>query len=190
MNKLSKGAIAGAAGIALLLGGGGTFALWSSSQMIVAGPVTSGELSIDPIVGATWRDISPDLVDGPRVIPSEKIGSYRIVPGDTLEAVQTITINATGDNLRANLSVVPQGMLNNADTALRDALDYAVSITANGVPVTPNADGSFPVRPAEGKTTFEFTLTLSLPRDEVTGTTAQNSTLDLGAIEFLLAQVR
>ena len=30
MNKLVKGSIAGAAGIALLLGGAGTFALWNA----------------------------------------------------------------------------------------------------------------------------------------------------------------
>ena len=46
MNKMIKGSIAGATGIALLMGGFGTYALWSDSQGISSGTVQSGTLDI------------------------------------------------------------------------------------------------------------------------------------------------
>ena len=45
MNKLVKGAVAGAAGIALLLGGAGTFALWNASTNVSTGSISTGTLA-------------------------------------------------------------------------------------------------------------------------------------------------
>jgi len=53
MNKNAKGAIAIGAAVLLLLGGGGTFALWNASIDSAAGQVVSGELSLEETAGAT-----------------------------------------------------------------------------------------------------------------------------------------
>ena len=45
MNKTFSGSIAGAAGIALLLGGAGTFAQWNSSAAVAGTSITAGVLN-------------------------------------------------------------------------------------------------------------------------------------------------
>jgi alternate signal-mediated exported protein len=190
MNKLTKGAIAGAAGVALLLGGGGTFALWSSSQTVVAGPVRSGALSMDPLTPATWRDVSTDLVGGPRTIPASEVSAYRIVPGDSLEIVQNATVHATGKNLKAKLIIEPLSLMTDAaNAAFRDSLVYAVNLTLNGTAVTPNSDGTFPITGIEGDSSLVYTATITFPAT-VSGTTFQNSTLNLANTRVTLQQVR
>jgi len=47
MNRNAKGAIAVGAATLLLLGGGGTFALWNTSSTVEAGTVESGHLTLD-----------------------------------------------------------------------------------------------------------------------------------------------
>ena len=46
MHKIVTGAIAGAAGVALLLGGAGSFALWNASASSAASAVSAGTLSL------------------------------------------------------------------------------------------------------------------------------------------------
>lgn len=99
MNKTTKGAIAGAAGIVLLLGGAGTFALWNDSTSFDGGTITSGTLSIDDSATGAWKDVSSDGPVGGTAIAD--IDAFRVVPGDTLAYTQNITIHATGDNLLA-----------------------------------------------------------------------------------------
>src|ERR1700710_1730368 len=45
MNKLVKGAVAGAVGVTLLLGGAGTFALWNSTIGVSTGSISTGNLA-------------------------------------------------------------------------------------------------------------------------------------------------
>ena len=59
MNRNAKGAIAVGAATLLLLGGGGTFALWNASQQVAAGTVLSGELSLTNGTAAGWYDLAP-----------------------------------------------------------------------------------------------------------------------------------
>lgn len=62
MNKKTKGIVAGVAGGVLLLGAGGTFALWSDSERVPGGMITAGTLDIQtkPL---EWFDVSPDRID-------------------------------------------------------------------------------------------------------------------------------
>ena len=55
MNKLTKGAIATAAGIALLLGGAGTFALWNGQTTIAGGTISTGTLAIASTGSPVWK---------------------------------------------------------------------------------------------------------------------------------------
>ncbi|AYG04167.1 alternate-type signal peptide domain-containing protein [Gryllotalpicola protaetiae] len=101
MNKLIKGAVAGAAGIALLLGGAGTFAAWNSSKTATPGTgVQTGHLSIDAATADGWYSDS-SLTSG------VDTANFHAVPGDTLYYKATATIAATGDNLAAKIGVDP-----------------------------------------------------------------------------------
>ena len=75
MNTMIKGSIAGATGVALLMGGFGTYALWSDSEDLPRNSVTSGNLNIDTTAGVVrqrqhrrypgQRRTTANLLDGP-----------------------------------------------------------------------------------------------------------------------------
>ncbi len=185
MNKLLKGAVAGAAGVALLLGGAGTFALWNSTATVNVGTVASGTLSIASSGTPSWRDISPDRTAA--AIPS--ISSYKIVPGDKLELTQVVTINATGNNLAATLSyddasIVASGA---ANAALKSALVFAVDATGGANVTRIGTTNTFSVTPAASTSTVTLKVTVDLP-SSVSGTTAQAGSVDFSALAFKLQQ--
>jgi alternate signal-mediated exported protein len=62
MNTKTKGIVAGVAGGALLLGAGGTFALWHDDAGVAGGIIRSGHLDVEA-EDATWYDVSPDRPD-------------------------------------------------------------------------------------------------------------------------------
>jgi len=138
MNKLVKGAIAGAAGIALLLGGAGTFALWNASSTVSGGTIVAGNLVVaDSGTPGTWtvnNGVTPIV-----------IGSYRAVPGDVLKFTKTVNVTATGDNLVATLglgtaSITPTTAGKQVDIALAGYLGSNAVLTATGNSIT--ASGS------------------------------------------------
>jgi alternate signal-mediated exported protein len=194
MNKLTSGAIVGTLGIALLLGGAGTFAMWNTSTSADAGIVSSGTLTIANSGTPTWKNVSTDAVAGGVTIPS--IASYKIVPGDKVQMTQVFTVAATGDNLKATLSyddlTIGTTGTDAASTAANVALKTAttVAMTATGTGVTAGTvANTFTVAPnASGVSTVTVTLTVALP-STVSGTTAQNGALNLSAVKFNLAQV-
>lgn len=102
MNKLIKGSIAGAAGIVLLLGGAGTFALWNDSVAAAGGNVQSGVLTVALNGSPAWADASTDKTSTTWVP-----GTDKLVPGDTVTYTQNFDVVATGKNLKANLSFDP-----------------------------------------------------------------------------------
>ncbi len=112
MNNKTKGVIAGIAGLALL-GGGTTFALWSDSATVNGGTITSGNLDVAAAGNVVWYDVSDDRADATATTPVtniaahaiSSIGTWRIVPEDTIEATFPIAVALEGDNLVADLVV-------------------------------------------------------------------------------------
>ena len=135
MNKKTKGILAGVAGGALLLGAGGTFALWSDQATIPGGNITAGQLDVNA-KELQWFDVSNDHgghlglgIDWDRIDFGPEahwngaatdfntwsgdatgrdvydINAWRIVPGDQLLGVSDLTVDLEGDNLRADLTV-------------------------------------------------------------------------------------
>ncbi|MET0977038.1 MAG: alternate-type signal peptide domain-containing protein, partial [Leifsonia sp.] len=94
MNKILKGAIAGAAGIALLLGGAGTFALWNSSTTVAAGTISSGQLSIAKVSDGSWFNTTTGTETA-----IANVANYKIVPGNSLRWKGQLTVLATGNDL-------------------------------------------------------------------------------------------
>ena len=179
MNKILTGAVAGAAGIALLLGGAGTFALWNSSTTVNVGSVASGTLSIASVGAPSWKNISGDASVGGVAIPS--ITSYNIVPGDKLELTQTVTVNATGDNLKATLFL--------DDASIKGSLKPLVIVGMNATGGSSVSEirttDTFAVTPSASATTVTITVTVDFPSDEKAG---QAGSLDLSTLAFKLEQ--
>jgi len=146
--KRRKAIIAGAAGVALLLGGS-TYALWTDSANLAGGQITAGDLSISAGDFAAY-DISSDRIDsvtGPEIVAGTGIkghtitltadgaevadSDWRIVPGDQAALVYPYTITLVGDNLLANLKLnVGELLAGNANADM--TFDYAIYESATG----------------------------------------------------------
>ena len=172
MNKLTKGTIAGAAGVVLLLGGAGTFALWNDSASIPGGQISSGELSIDSTSAGVWEDISYDTLPPVVIDPA----TFLMVPGDTVAYTQDVTVNARGNNLVANFGYT------NAGGTLPAGFTVDVEVLdAGGLPVTG------PIAVVDGAT-YTVALTIDLPKAADNTTQLQDVILD--DVELTLTQVR
>jgi alternate signal-mediated exported protein len=166
MNKLVKGSIAGAAGIALLLGGAGTFALWNSTATVNAQTITAGSLSLVANHDGVWKQGTATITPA----------TYKIVPGTTLEFTQTLTVTAVGDGLKANLThsgLTPAGGLSNLTKETLSVTSSAATIDGNTMKF--NA----------GTSTVNVKVTVEFPADSTGG---QTESLNLSAITFTLTQ--
>lgn len=99
MNRKAKGAVAVGAGAILLLGGLGSYALWSDTAAGGAGTIETGDLALSCPVGS-WTDISYATGDL-TVTPA----SDSMVPGDVWKYSGNCTVTLVGKNLTAELSV-------------------------------------------------------------------------------------
>lgn len=194
MNKLLKGAVAGAAGVALLLGGAGTFALWNGTAATPAGSITAGTLTIAPATAAgVWKDAStttPATID---------ISTFKTVPGDKLTYTKDVVIAATGNNLSATLKLDPATIVSSttnaaASSALKTTLLAGMTVSATGTGVAPAAAANeYTVTPnATGTSTVTVTVTLPFPKGDLSAgnNAAQAGAVDLTGLAFTLTQVR
>lgn len=164
MNKLLKGSIAGAAGVALLLGGAGTFALWNDDATVDSGTITAGTLTVVEGIGTTdgWSS-----ADGGTIAD---IGAFQIVPGDVLTYITTLDITAEGDNLSAELAIDPRSIVPSslaaADAALADSLTETATVSVDGSA----AAATQAISPDAGTQTVtvavELTFPSALPADD------------------------
>ena len=100
MNRPGRAALAGVTGVALLLGAGATFALWNASGVLDHDHLHLGALSVEASE-LQWLDRSADLSDAQAIDLTE----FRLVPGDTIEGLGTVTVLLDGETLRANLAL-------------------------------------------------------------------------------------
>jgi alternate signal-mediated exported protein len=166
MNKLVKGSIAGAAGIALLLGGAGTFALWNATATVSAQTITAGTLALTANANGVWTK------DGTPITAS----TYRVIPGTTLIFTQTLTVNAVGDGLTADLTY--SGFT--GSNTLAAITDETLEVTSATATVAGNT-----LKFTPGTSTVNVKLTVVFPQGATTG---QNAVLDLSALNFTLTQ--
>jgi len=106
MRKTTKGAIAVGAGVALLLGGAGTMAAWSTQLGVTNQSVASGDLNLTNTGTATWlwgtaTNATTCNVGTAAFVPA----SSKIVPGDCVVYTQPIKVDAIGDNLKSTITV-------------------------------------------------------------------------------------
>lgn len=167
MKKTTKGALAIGAGVVLLIGGGGSLAVWNQSVGSEAGTLQAGNLALTAGQG-TWTDAEGQAVD---------LASYRVVPGDTLTYSQPIGVVLEGDNLKAELTstgVAESGF----DSQNIEVSDPVLTTTAGDpVPATLSESGQF-----EASISFEFLST-------TTGTDDTLSTHDFENVGFKLEQL-
>jgi len=177
MNKLVKGSIAGAAGIALLLGGAGTLAYWNDSATLSgAGTVTAGTLDLGTAADGVWT-----ATNGSITTTDVDIDGFLIVPGDTLTFTQTIPVSATGNNLRFEVG-------NNIVPAVQSFATVAQNVVvkdSENAPVTTPTLGA-------GDYTIEVTVTVTFPFNAsptALDNDSQGETIDLSDAKITVTQV-
>jgi alternate signal-mediated exported protein len=178
MNKIFTGAIAGAAGIALLLGGAGTFALWNANASTAASQVSSGTMSLSANNDGVWTDVTNGR--SATINPSTAL----MVPGNTYQFTQTLTVAATGNDLKANLTYASQSIT--GDAALLAATTKTLAVTSTSASVVQSSTANtFVVSPSSATSTVKVVFTIALPASATTG---QGGTLNIGALAFSLTQ--
>jgi alternate signal-mediated exported protein len=178
MNKIVSGAVAGAAGIVLLLGGAGSFALWNANATAAATSVSSGNLALSADTAGVWTDITNG---GSKVIDP---ATYRIVPGNVLQYTTALTVTATGDSLSADLTYNPLSIT--GDQALKSAVTTKLDVTSSDASITAaSAANTFTVKPSTAASKVNVVLTVTFPS---TATTGQNGTLSFDKLAFTLTQ--
>lgn len=191
MSKATKGVVAGALGFGLLAGGT-TFALWSDDATMDGGTINAGTLDVSTGGDRTWHDVS----DGAAPTADNVIdpANFLIVPGDTIQLTDQLTIETKGDNIKAKLSVVSDGLTG----ALADAgatADYTVK-TASGAVIAQDkslADATaFLPRTISGAHTGTYTIEVDVefpdvPNQDQVGI---NTQAVLDGLAFKLEQVR
>ena len=98
MKKKTKGLAAIVLGGALVLGTGGTFAVWQADHFITGGTINTGRLALSGADDFTWTHDAPGGVD---FYDPE----FPLVPGQTLYGVADINVDLLGRDLVANLTV-------------------------------------------------------------------------------------
>jgi alternate signal-mediated exported protein len=113
-SRRNKGLVAGAIGLALLVGGGSTFAYWTESVDSTVGEVKAGVLDLTNTTTMAAYDISGDTSTGGTAtklgfrgknITSILNTSFVAVPHDSIEIDLTNEIKLAGSNMQATLTV-------------------------------------------------------------------------------------
>ncbi|MFC0316355.1 alternate-type signal peptide domain-containing protein [Gordonia phosphorivorans] len=101
MNKVTKGALAAAAGAAILAGGAGTMAAWNSNtQATDGGTITAGSLNVVQKAGTGgWAWVNGTTPGA--AIPN--LEAIKLVPGDQIQYTATYDVTLVGQNLKAEL---------------------------------------------------------------------------------------
>lgn len=173
MSNFVKGALALVTAVVVLMAGYGTYALWSDSETLDGGAVSSGQLAFEGTAPGVWADAS----DGLPGDPIADIATFQIVPGDVLTYTLTRTVQASGDNLVATLTADPSSIT--GDPELLADVAVTTGVTVDGAaagPITEANDGQAVV------------ATVTLTFDEASTNETQLQQLDLSALELTLTQ--
>jgi alternate signal-mediated exported protein len=182
--KMLNGALMVATGTALLVGGFGSFALWSEQDPLPNAPISTGELSLQT-QSESWVDESPDAAT-----TTWDPATDELVPGDTVTLTVPLSVTAVGKNLAGTIHL---------DRAAFDTTGFGPNFTVTyDVTPTPEAgvthevDGSVSFLrsamtddtvEAEGRVTFALSSAASLSE-------AEDANAVLSDVEFVTTQVR
>ncbi len=190
MNKLVKGAVATAAGVALLMGGAGTFAYWNDSVGVTGGTITAGNLLVAlPATAPTTDGWTVQKNGAGTAVAVSNIATFVASPGDKFTLKKTVNVTATGNNLVATLALgsgsIAGATTGAADTALAAYLTKTASISATGTGIAAiGTTGTYSVTPGTAgisASPVTVTVVINFPKDAAAGT--ENNT-KLGSVSL------
>jgi alternate signal-mediated exported protein len=206
MNKLVKGAIAGAAGIVLLMGGAGSLAYWNDSAN--AGPsagsnsITAGTLTVTAVNAGAWTkgfyNAAGTVVTAPAAVAS--LAAVRIVPGNRLVYTQSFNVVGTGDDLyftiTSSAGAVTAASAGAADVALAAQINasattaFSIASITGGTVTAATTPGTYKVSSNAGTpSTIAVTWTVDFPFGASAVNTAKTGAVSLSQGAITLTQV-
>jgi alternate signal-mediated exported protein len=169
MKSMTKGAVVTTLGVALLLGGGGTLAVWNAEQNASAGTIAAGDLNLKAGTGEWTSTLTG---------PIRNVSEYRIIPGEVLTYKQPVTITMVGNSaLRAKLSVTGIDKVGNGFSA--DTLKFSEVNLVNA-----QGESGWDREVKAGTYTASGTLTF-----HANGQKDMGKTLNLRSIGYKLEQI-
>ncbi len=170
-----KGTVAAAAGVAVLLGGMGTFALWNQSGDIGTTGTGTGHLTatFQPM---TWQDETPGG-SAHVVVPAD----FKMVPGDKLVGTAEVEVSVLGDNI-----VVKPALTGAEGDTLTFLTDSKLTVTTT----LENTDGTAVTELDAGDYTLDAKVTIDYAEAGTNGVANANmdETIDLESVQFVLQQ--
>lgn len=167
MNKMAKGTLAIGLGVALLLGGGGTLAVWNASVDTPAGAIVSGDLQLTAGTG-TWTNAVGTVV---------QLDTYKVVPGDELRFTQPVNVALDGDLMSASLT-------------LTNSLASSASYLQVGTATLKDQGGTIVTAPLNANSDGVYTASVSVKfLESTTGAVGTKASNALGNIGFKLEQI-
>lgn len=193
MNKMIKGSVAGAAGVALLMGSFGTYALWNDTAAMEGSKLTSGVMDIQA-AAPVWDDLSTTDIPNDWNPGTEGALGDLLVPGDTVVRTQQFTVRGTGKNLEGTITLT--GGAANTETGVtktgdKGLLGVTVDVESNNVRVVQSTDDPnvFEFEAPFGAATLTAVVTYTLPAS-VSQTDAQGATATMAASTLTIQQTR
>lgn len=178
MNKATKGTVAIAAAITLLLGGAGSLAYWQESASVAATSVSTGQLHVTvPTTGSTWTVKKNTTATA---TPITNISTFKMVPGDIVTYTVPFTTTAEGDNLTAT-GTVAWG----AAATLPAGMTSSTSGTYNSVAF---AGTTFAVVKQATPVNGQLVFTLTWDFGTTGNTTGMSQTINLAATTVTVQQ--
>lgn len=198
MKKITKAAIAGTVGAALLVGGAGSLAFWTDTESGPAVAVQSGNLDLGVVGNGSWtiQQSASDMPTGKAQTSSSAVTvsgspaslSESIVPGDVLTTTVSVPVALVGKNIKAALKVTPTVTATGGPTTQAGKLAAVLNSATNPIKVvsingtTPAADNSVTLTPANiAAGTVSVVIAVTFPWG--TATTAVDGAA-LGSVQF------
>ena len=193
MNKMMKGSVAGAAGVALLMGSFGTYALWSDTAEMPGNSISSGVMDIEA-GDVSWDDLSTADIANDWTPASQTAAGDLLVPGDSVVRTQQFTVRGTGKNLEGTITLA--GGAADTDTGVTKTGDdgllvVSVDVESNNGRVVQSTDDPnvFKFDAPFGAATLTAVVTYTLPAS-VTETDAQGATATMANSTLTIQQTR
>lgn len=187
MKKITKAAIAGTVGAALLVGGAGSLAFWTDTATGPQIDIQAGQLDLGTVGAGTWTiqqnaaSVSPAQAGPPATfLPA----SDKIVPGDVLTTTVSVPVTLDGKNIKAKFDVVVKALVAGNATATTADTALITALNTGGVKVT-KINGT---AVAAGVTSANLTAGATVPVEiSVTfpwGTSGEFNGAMLGKVKF------
>ena len=191
MNKLTKAAIAGGVGIALLLGGAGTLATWNSSTNISGGTIVAGNLVVGTPAAGSWSvsHLNIGSTTTYTTAVTTTLATFKASPGDKLIYMTTVPITVVGTNLIATLGLTPGAIAGTTSAVLATQNTnnaFASFLTANTAVAMsgPGISGSGPAYTINGASGGATTATVTATITFVSGAAGVENAAMLGSVDL------